>query len=212
MESCSSYFLPRLVGHSNASYLVSTGGVFPPTSKHFGDLFNEILPDPSQVLPRAIELATEIAENVSPSASYLNRALMWRDTGSAEAAHIVESHVIYHMFAAPYVIPVLEEEPLIRALLSFYAGIRKKVSLLSLRRGSRISRPILMITRRLMSLGGLRLILDGIPKLRFLSYSYMELDVHSRLLMFLMKAVSDIINVPATEVDFPAIVKCKKKR
>jgi enoyl-CoA hydratase/carnithine racemase len=31
LESCSSYFLPRLVGHSNASYLVSTGGVFPPT-------------------------------------------------------------------------------------------------------------------------------------------------------------------------------------
>jgi hypothetical protein len=29
----------------------------------------------------------------------------------------------------------------------------------------------LMITRRLMCLGGLRLILDGIPKLRFLSYS-----------------------------------------
>lgn len=100
MESCSSYFLPRLVGHSNASYLVSTGGVFPPTSKHFGDLFNEILPEPTQVLPRALELATEISENVSPASSYLNRALMWRDTGSAEAAHLVESRVIYHMFRA----------------------------------------------------------------------------------------------------------------
>ncbi|KAJ5319612.1 hypothetical protein MYU51_006509 [Penicillium brevicompactum] len=100
MESCSSYFLPRLVGHSNASYLVSTGGVFPPASKHFGDLFNEILPEPTQVLPRALELATDISENVSPTSSYLNRALMWRDTGSAEAAHLVESHVIYHMFGA----------------------------------------------------------------------------------------------------------------
>lgn len=100
LESCSSYFLPRLVGHSNASYLVSTGGVFPPTSKHFGDLFNEILPDPSQVLPRALELATEIAENVSPASSYLNRALMWRDTGSAEAAHLIESKVINHMFGS----------------------------------------------------------------------------------------------------------------
>lgn len=100
LESCSSYFLPRLVGHSNASYLVSTGGVFPPTSKHFGDLFNEILPDASQVLPRALELATEIAENVSPASSYLNRALMWRDTGSAEAAHLIESRVINHMFGS----------------------------------------------------------------------------------------------------------------
>lgn len=103
MEACSSYFLPRLIGHSNASYLVSTGAVFPPTSKHFGDLFNETLPDPSQVLPRALELATEMAENVSPTSSYLNRALMWRDTGSAEAAHLVESKVIHHMFGTAYV-------------------------------------------------------------------------------------------------------------
>ncbi|KAJ5584736.1 uncharacterized protein N7459_004536 [Penicillium hispanicum] len=100
LESCSSYFLPRLIGYSNASYLVSTGGVFPPTANHFGDLFNEILSDPSRVLSRALELATEIAETVSPTSSYLNRALMWRDAGSVEAAHLVESNVIYHMFGA----------------------------------------------------------------------------------------------------------------
>jgi hypothetical protein len=69
----------------------------------------------------------------------------------------------------------------------------------------------LMITRRQMCLGGLRLILDGIPKLRFLSYSYIELEIHSRVVIFVLKAVSVIINVPATEVHFPAIVKCKKK-
>jgi hypothetical protein len=39
----------------------------------------------------------------------------------------------------------------------------------------------------------------------------MELEIHSRLVMFLLKAVTDIIDVPATEVDFPAVVKCKKK-
>ncbi|KAJ5239360.1 hypothetical protein N7468_003979 [Penicillium chermesinum] len=100
MESCSSYFLPRLIGHSNASYLVSTGGVFPPKAKHFGDLFNEVLPEPRQVLPRALELASEIATNVSPSASYLNRALLWRDAGSPEAAHLVESELLHHMFGA----------------------------------------------------------------------------------------------------------------
>ncbi|KAJ5640899.1 hypothetical protein N7528_000524 [Penicillium herquei] len=98
MEACSSFFLTRLIGHSNASYLVSTGGVFPPTSKHFGDLFNEIMPEASQVLPRALELATEIAENVSPTASYLNRAMMWHDAGSPEMAHLIESKNIYHMF------------------------------------------------------------------------------------------------------------------
>ena len=104
MEACSSYFLTRLIGHSNASYLVSTGNVFPPTAKHFGDLFNEIVPDAAQVLPRALELATEIAENVSPTSLYLNRALMWRDAGSPEKAHLVESNVIFHAFGSPYVL------------------------------------------------------------------------------------------------------------
>ncbi|EPS29534.1 hypothetical protein PDE_04484 [Penicillium oxalicum 114-2] len=100
MESCSSYFLPRLVGFSNASYLVSTGAVFPPTAKHFGDLFNEVLPDPSHVLPRALELATEIAENVSPTSQYLNRALMWRNPGTPEGAHLLESAVICQIFGS----------------------------------------------------------------------------------------------------------------
>lgn len=105
MESCSSYFLPRLIGHSNANYLVGTGGVFPPTAKHFGDLFNEILPDQDQVLPRALQLADEIAATVSPAASYLNRALLWRDAGSPEAAHLLESNLIYHRFRSEYVTP-----------------------------------------------------------------------------------------------------------
>ncbi|KAJ5675410.1 Enoyl-CoA hydratase AFT3-1 [Penicillium macrosclerotiorum] len=100
MESCSSFFLPRLIGFSNASYLVSTGGIFPPTSKHFGDLFNEILPEPSQVLPRALELATEIAENVSPTSQYLNREMMWRNPGTAEEAHLLESKIICHTFGS----------------------------------------------------------------------------------------------------------------
>ncbi|EAW08527.1 enoyl-CoA hydratase/isomerase family protein [Aspergillus clavatus NRRL 1] len=100
MESCSSYFLPRLIGYSRAMYLVSTGGVFPSTSKHFDGLFAETLPDKSRVLPRALELATDIAENVSPMASALNRALMWRCSDSAEEAHLLESGILYHMFGA----------------------------------------------------------------------------------------------------------------
>lgn len=102
MESSSSFFLPRLIGHSRAMYLLTTGGVFPPNSKHFGPLFAETLPQAEQVLPRAVELATEITENVSPLASYLNRSLMWRGPGSAEEAHLVDSAVLYHMFGGRY--------------------------------------------------------------------------------------------------------------
>lgn len=103
MESCSSYFLPRLIGHSRANYLVSTGAVYPSTSPHFGGLFAETMPEQSQVLPRALALATEIAENVSPQAAALNRELMWRGPESAEEAHLLESEVIYHRFTSPYV-------------------------------------------------------------------------------------------------------------
>ncbi|KAL3476777.1 ClpP/crotonase-like domain-containing protein [Aspergillus californicus] len=101
MESCSSYFLPRLIGHSLATYLVSTGAVYPPTSPFFGSLFAETMPEQSQVLPRALALATEIVENVSPQAASLNRELMWRGPESAEEAHLLESEVIYGRFISP---------------------------------------------------------------------------------------------------------------
>lgn len=98
MESSSSFFLPRLIGYSNAMYLLTTAGVFPPTSPHFGRLFAETYPDPEKVVSRALELASEIAENVSPMASYLSRELMWRNPGTAEEAHLIDSAVLYHMF------------------------------------------------------------------------------------------------------------------
>ncbi len=98
MEACSSFFLPRLIGHSRAMYLLTTGATYPPTSPHFGPLFQEILPDASQVLPRALELATEVAENCSGLAQSLNHALMWRGPGSAEEAHLLDSAVIYGLF------------------------------------------------------------------------------------------------------------------
>lgn len=98
MESSSSFFLPRLIGYSNALYLLTTGGTFAPASPHFGSLFQETYPDSDQVVSRALELASEIAQNVSPMASYLSRELMWRNPGTAEETHLVDSAVLYHMF------------------------------------------------------------------------------------------------------------------
>lgn len=77
--------------------LISTGSVYPGNSTCFGDLFTEVLPDVTQVLPRALELAQEIAENVSPLASSMSRALMWEGPNSPEAAHLLESRVFHHM-------------------------------------------------------------------------------------------------------------------
>lgn len=98
MESCSSYFLPRLIGHARAMYLVTTGGVFPPTSSHFGPLFAETFAEKEAILARGLEIAGDIAENTSSLAGALNRGLMWRGPDSPEETHLLESGVLYHMF------------------------------------------------------------------------------------------------------------------
>ncbi|PYH77515.1 enoyl-CoA hydratase/isomerase family protein [Aspergillus uvarum CBS 121591] len=100
MESCSAYFLPRLIGYSRAMYLVATGQVFAPTAPHFDGLFAETFPQRAQVRTRALALADEIARNVSPMAAVLNRALMWRGPRSAEEAHLLDSSILAHMFAS----------------------------------------------------------------------------------------------------------------
>lgn len=78
-------------------HLITTGGVYPPSSQYFGDLFAETLPDATRVLPRALEVAQEMAENASPLASAMSRALMWEGPQSPEEAHLLESRVFHHM-------------------------------------------------------------------------------------------------------------------
>ena len=82
-------------------HLISTGGTYPPLPKYFGDLFMETLPDAAQVLPRALELAHDLAKNVSPLASSMSRALMWEGPSSPESAHQLESRVFHHMIRQP---------------------------------------------------------------------------------------------------------------
>lgn len=79
-------------------YLVTTGAVFPPTSLHFGPLFAETFPEKEAILARGLEIASDIAENVSPLAGALNRGLLWRGLDSPEETHLLESGILYHMF------------------------------------------------------------------------------------------------------------------
>lgn len=78
MEACSSYFLPKLIGYSRAMHLVSTGAVYPATSKLFDGLFCEVLDRTEDVLPRALEFASDISKNVSTVSWTLMRDLIWR--------------------------------------------------------------------------------------------------------------------------------------
>lgn len=100
MESASSFFLPRMVGYSNATYLLATGKRYPAHSPVLHGVFAELLPEPTDILPRAVELAQDILSNVSTMAVHLNRQLIWRNAGSAEGAHLVDSPLLYDMFGS----------------------------------------------------------------------------------------------------------------
>jgi enoyl-CoA hydratase/carnithine racemase len=95
MESISSFFLPRLIGYSDAIYLLTTGEAQRGDSKFFRSLFHEVHEDRQEVLKRALEIATSVAEKTSGLTSFLSRELMWRGPLSPEEAHVLESAIAF---------------------------------------------------------------------------------------------------------------------
>jgi enoyl-CoA hydratase/carnithine racemase len=95
-EACSSWFLPRIVGMSKAAELVYTGRVFRASEEAHSGLFNYVLPG-EQVLPKAVEIAREIADNTSATSVMLSKALLFRGLGdpNPETAHLNDSRCIY---------------------------------------------------------------------------------------------------------------------
>jgi enoyl-CoA hydratase/carnithine racemase len=101
-EACSSWFLPRLVGISQAMEWVATGRVFGAQEALAGGLVSRVVP-PDQLLPIARALAAEIAENTSAVSVALSRQLMWRMLGADHPmeAHKLDSRAIYAMGQSP---------------------------------------------------------------------------------------------------------------
>ena len=97
MESASSYFLPRLIGHSAASYLLTTAEAQRGDSRFLGSLFHEVFEDRAAVLKRALEIATSVAQKTSGLTGFLSRELMWRGPTSPEEAHLLESEIGFHI-------------------------------------------------------------------------------------------------------------------
>ncbi|KAF4978951.1 hypothetical protein FZEAL_4748 [Fusarium zealandicum] len=97
MEGCSSFFLPRLVGTSRAMHLTTTGAVYPATHKLFDGLFSEAVA-PDEVLPTALKIADEIAENVSGVSARVMKDMIYRGAASPEEAHLLESKIFWEVF------------------------------------------------------------------------------------------------------------------
>ena len=89
-KACSSWFLPRIVGISQALEWVLSGRVFDAAKALAGGLVKEVVP-PECLLDRAPEIAREIADNTSAVSVALSRQMMWRMLG---ADHPIEAHKI----------------------------------------------------------------------------------------------------------------------
>src|SRR5207249_3815846 len=87
-EACSTWFLPRLVGISQAAEWIYTGRVFSAEEALGGGLVSRVVA-PDALLPAARELAREIAENTSAISVALARQMMWKLLG---ADHPMDAH------------------------------------------------------------------------------------------------------------------------
>ncbi len=90
MEACSSWFLPRIVGISQAMEWVMTGRVFGPEEALAGGLVSSLVA-PDQLLAAARALAREVADNTAAVSVAFNRQMMWKMLG---ADHPMEAHKI----------------------------------------------------------------------------------------------------------------------
>ena len=96
MEACSSWFLPRVVGVSQALEWTMTGRVFPASEALAGRLVSKVVPG-DELLAAARALAREIADNTSAVSVALNRQMIWRMLGADHPmeAHKVDSRLIF---------------------------------------------------------------------------------------------------------------------
>jgi enoyl-CoA hydratase/carnithine racemase len=94
-ESCSTWFLPRVVPMQVAMEWVFTGRVFPAGEAHEHGLVRS-LHDPDDLMPAAHALAREIADHTAPVSAALSRQLMWRMLGAPHpmVAHTAETHAL----------------------------------------------------------------------------------------------------------------------
>ncbi len=88
--------LPRLVGHSRAADILLTGRMFRGTDAAEWGLAIEARPA-EEVLPRALELAREIAVHTAPVSVGVSKHLLWMSTPSPEEINRLERDLHLHL-------------------------------------------------------------------------------------------------------------------
>ncbi|MEV0012014.1 enoyl-CoA hydratase-related protein [Streptomyces sp. NPDC051840] len=101
-EAASSWFLPRVVGISQAMEWVATGRVFGSAEALAGKLVSRVVPD-DDLLSTAYAVAEEIARNTSVVSVAYSRRLMWSMLGAASPwdAHRLDSEAVFRLGQGP---------------------------------------------------------------------------------------------------------------
>jgi len=96
-EACSSYFLPKIVGISQALEWCISGRVFPSGDALAGGLVRSVH-EPDELIAVAKTIAGEIANNTSAVSVALIRQMLWKMLGADHPmeAHKVDSRGIYY--------------------------------------------------------------------------------------------------------------------
>ncbi|TAL24683.1 MAG: enoyl-CoA hydratase [Aquabacterium sp.] len=96
-EACSTWFLPRIVGISQALEWAYTADIFDAAEAQRAGLVKAVYP-PDQLLPEALKIARRIADERSPVAVALARQMMWRNSAQPHplAAHEVDSLAMFY--------------------------------------------------------------------------------------------------------------------
>jgi enoyl-CoA hydratase/carnithine racemase len=80
-EACSSFFLPRLVGMRQSLEWMMSGSVFGAEEALRGGLVNS-LHAPEELMPAALKIARQIADNTAPVSVAVTRRMLWDMLGS----------------------------------------------------------------------------------------------------------------------------------
>ena len=99
-EAASSWFLPRIVGISQALEWCYTGRVFPAQEALAGRLVSKVVP-PDELLPTARALAREIAAKTAPVSVALIRQMMWRMLGCRRSDGSAQGRQPRHLYPWP---------------------------------------------------------------------------------------------------------------
>jgi len=96
-EAASSWFLPRIVGISQAMEWCLKGHVFGANEALSGGLVKAVYPE-DQLLDAAYAIARDIADNAAPVSVALTRQMLWRMLGASHPmeAHKIDSRGVYH--------------------------------------------------------------------------------------------------------------------